>query len=603
MAALGLRLRIDSQEAKRFRKPHMAKKNKQTPASEIIVAEMPEHWLSRIHQGDCVEQMKRLPDHCVQLAFADPPFNIGYEYDEYDDRLATEMYLEWSKTWMAEVRRVLATNGAFWLAIGDEYAAELKIEAQKLGFHCRSWVSWYYTFGVHCTMKFTRSHAHLFHFVRDETQFTFNADAIKVPSARQLVYKDSRAASGGRLPDDTFILRPQDCVDGLLPDEDTWYFPRVAGTFKERAGFHGCQMPEQLLGRIIKACSNAGDIVMDPFSGSATTLAVAKKLNRRFLGFELSTEYAARGSARLAGIACGDRLDGSEEPKSSAPQTGLKPAKRDEQLPLFGFLADTNYPEGFPESSAKLVEAFANVNRGFSVDRVVVDPILNEDFQKECDRSSIEGSHRDRNRLLFRLRKAGLFKRAGITTSKETLMPWSELSAYIFASEIAWRKIFDRFDLSLDEILCDDRIAAQFAPGYTPFEYRWGAMKLRKEGMNARTRAQNFRKQLKIRKLSDSISLGELDFAQIPEGPGVYGIALAGTRPKFLYAGEATQLRDRMRQHFGTEQQRSLWQSGQTGADVFFSSVATIDDYRLARQSVLLKWYSPAWNIVDLLSA
>ncbi len=134
-------------------------------------------------------------------------------------------------------------------------------------------------------MKFTRSHAHLFQFVRDPVNFTFNVDAIKVPSARQLVYNDSRAASGGRMPDDTFILRPQDCVDGLQPDEDTWYFPRVAGTFKERAGFHGCQMPEQLLGRIIKACSNDSDIVMDPFSGSATTLAVAKKLNRRFLGF------------------------------------------------------------------------------------------------------------------------------------------------------------------------------------------------------------------------------------------------------------------------------------------------------------------------------
>jgi DNA modification methylase len=588
----------------------MAKKKSAKPISEMKVAEMPEQWLSKIHQGDCVEQMQRLPDHSVQLAFADPPFNIGYEYDEYDDSLATEKYLEWSKTWMAEVHRVLATNGAFWLAIGDEYAAELKIEAQKLGFHCRSWVSWYYTFGVHCTMKFTRSHAHLFHFVRDAAHFTFNANAIKVPSARQLVYNDARAASGGRLPDDTFILRPQDCVDGLLPDEDTWYFPRVAGTFKERTGFHGCQMPEQLLGRIIKACSNEGEIVMDPFSGSATTLAVAKKLKRRFLGFELSTEYAARGAARLAGVAQGDRLDGSEEPKGSAPQTGTKRQKPDLQLPLFGFLTDSRFPEGFPESSVKTVEAFSNVNRGFSVDRVVVDPILNEDFQKECDRMSIEGSHRDRNRLLFRLRKAGQFKRAGITTSKETLLPWSELSPYVFASEIAWRKIFDRFDLSLDEILCDDRIAAQFdaiaaqfAPGYTPFEYRWGAMKLRKEGMNARTRAQNFRKQLKLKKLSDSVLLQTLDFDQVPDGPGVYGIAETGTRPKFLYAGETTQLRNRLRQHFETEQQRSLWQPGPTGAAVFFCPVATIDDYRLARQSVLLKWYSPAWNIVDLLSA
>ena len=62
----------------------------------------------------------------------------------------------------------------------------------------------------------------------------------------------------GRLPDDTWILRPQDVPDGFAPESDTWYFPRVCGTFKERAGWHGCQMPEQLFGRIIRSCSNPG---------------------------------------------------------------------------------------------------------------------------------------------------------------------------------------------------------------------------------------------------------------------------------------------------------------------------------------------------------
>ncbi|MCA9013117.1 MAG: site-specific DNA-methyltransferase [Planctomycetaceae bacterium] len=555
--------------------------------------------------------MQKLPDNCIHLAFADPPFNIGYEYDEYDDRLDSEKYLAWSRTWMAEVHRILASDGAFWLAIGDEYAAELKIEAQKLGFHCRSWVSWYYTFGVNCTMKFTRSHAHLFHFVRNKDHFTFNAAAVKVPSARQLVYNDSRAASGGRLPDDTFILRPQDCVDGLSPDEDTWYFPRVAGTFKERAGFHGCQMPEQLLGRVIDSCSNEGDIVFDPFSGSATTLAVAKKRNRRFFGFELSTEYASRGTARLGGISVGDRLDGSEEPKVSAPQTGnLKSSKSDKYMSLFGFRPAIQLPPGFPDSSGLLIDAFANTSRGFSVDRVVADPILNEDFQKECDRLAIDGSRPERNRLLFRIRKAGHLKRAGILTSTETLIPWGDLSPFIFASEIAWRKISDRFVLSLDEILCDDRIAkqfddiaAKFAPGFTPFEYRWGAMKLRKEGMNARIRAKNFRKELHIRKLQAAVPLRELRLDSIPAGPGVYGIAISGLRPKFLYAAETSQLQDRLIRHFGSDLQRSQWLAGQPEIEVFFGTVPTIDDHRLARQSLLLKWYNPAWNIVDLLSA
>ena len=158
---------------------------------------------------------------------------------------------------------------------------------------------WYYTFGVNCTRKFNRSHTHLFHFVKNPRDFTFNAKAIRVPSARQTVYADDRAKEGGRLPDDTWILRPQDLPEGFQPDEDTWYFPRVCGTFKERAGFHGCQMPEQLLARIIKLSSNPGECVVDPFAGSGSTLVVAKKLGREYLGFELSENYAERISSAI----------------------------------------------------------------------------------------------------------------------------------------------------------------------------------------------------------------------------------------------------------------------------------------------------------------
>jgi site-specific DNA-methyltransferase (adenine-specific) len=331
-----------------------------------------------IYHADCVDALKLLPDGLVDLAFADPPFNIGYDYDVYDDGKDPDTYLGWCKQWMSEVHRVLKPDGTFWLAIGDEYAAELKVIAQReIGFRCRSWVVWYYTFGVNCKNKFTRSHAHLFYFVKNEKRFTFRGDELenRIPSARQLVYADRRANPAGRLPDDTWIiapssnsketsispnggdvdsaadgppdaapgqgadasrsggaassnvgngtwiLRPQDLADRFTPQEDTWYFPRVAGTFKEREGFHGCQMPEQLLGRIIRTCSNPGELVLDPFSGSATTLAVAKKLGRQFLGFDLSPQYVKRGLERLAGIKAGDALDGSPEPTMSAPST------------------------------------------------------------------------------------------------------------------------------------------------------------------------------------------------------------------------------------------------------------------------------------------
>lgn len=288
---------------------------------------------NRVIQGDCVKELARLAPESVDLAFADPPFNIGYRYDVYDDRRQAEEYLAWCGRWMTEIARVLKPSGTFWLAIGDEFAAELKVAAQReCGFHCRSWIVWYYTFGVNCVRKFTRSHAHLFHFVKDPRNFTFNAFApgVRVPSARQLVYADGRANPAGRLPDDTWILRPQDVPEGFAADSDTWYFARVAGTFKERAGFHGCQMPEQLLGRIIRTCSRPGELVLDPFSGSATTLAVAKKLGRQFLGFDLSPQYVERGRKRLASIQPGDPLDGSPEPTMSAPAT--KNGKRVKKL-------------------------------------------------------------------------------------------------------------------------------------------------------------------------------------------------------------------------------------------------------------------------------
>jgi site-specific DNA-methyltransferase (adenine-specific) len=269
----------------------------------------------RIYSGNCLANLPFVESESIDLVFADPPFNIGYSYDVYLDRMAGETYVSFCENWGLELKRVLKPTGAFWLAIGDEFAAELKVLfTRDLGFTMRSWVVWHYTFGVNCTDKFTRSHVHLFHFIRDPKRFTFNADAIRVPSARQLIYNDKRANPSGRLPDDTWILRPQDAPESFSPESDTWHVPRVAGTFTERQGFHGCQMPEVVMGRIIRACSNPGETVLDPFAGSGTTCAVAKKLGRRFIGFELSADYARKAQERCDGVNEGDSLAGSEEP-------------------------------------------------------------------------------------------------------------------------------------------------------------------------------------------------------------------------------------------------------------------------------------------------
>ena len=244
--------------------------------------------------------------------------NNGYEYDVYQDRRAKDEYLTWTDSWLSSLTRVLKPSGSLFVAIGDEHAAEMKIRLDSLGLTMRNWIVWHYTFGVNCTKKFNRSHAHIFYYVVDPKQCTFEPDRVRVPSARQTTYADRRANPVGKLPDDTWVLRPQEADQHFQPDSDTWAVSRVCGTFKERTG-HPCQMPEGVLERIIKVASNPGDLVVDPFAGSGTTLAVAKRLKRRYLGMELSEPYADAVKARLANV----RVDAAH-PVSVPRRPGLK---------------------------------------------------------------------------------------------------------------------------------------------------------------------------------------------------------------------------------------------------------------------------------------
>jgi DNA modification methylase len=253
---------------------------------------------NNVWTGDSLTKLADVPAGSVDLAFADPPFNIGYEYDVYKDSRGKADYLAWTDRWLAAVKRTLKPDGSFFVAIGDEYAAELKVRLDGLGLHLRNWIVWHYTFGVSCTKKFNRSHAHIFYYVADPKRYTFNPDAVRVKSARQTTYADRRANPVGKLPDDTWYLRPQETDEHFDELSDTWSVSRVCGTFKERTQ-HPCQMPEAVLERIIRVASNPGDVVLDPFAGSGTTLAVAKRLRRQYLGIELSPDYAAAIDDRL----------------------------------------------------------------------------------------------------------------------------------------------------------------------------------------------------------------------------------------------------------------------------------------------------------------
>jgi DNA modification methylase len=503
---------------------------------------------NRVHQGDCVKLLGKLDAESIDLIFADPPFNIGYKYDVYDDKQKAEEYLEWCAKWIRGVHRALKPHGTFWLAIGDEFAAELKIEAQKAGFHCRSWVIWYYTFGVNCVNGFSRSHTHLFHFVKDKKNFVFNRmnPQIRVKSARQLVYADLRANPNGRLPDNTWITRPQDAPLSFAPAHDTWYFARVAGTFKEREGFHGCQMPEQLLARIIRASSHPQDLVLDPFGGSGTTMSVAKKLGRHWMGFELSEDYAKYINARLNKTNVGDAIDGPEDPIESAKSTA------DGKRRKSSFDADTE---------KAVIESYQKAGEGFPADYILCDPDLDAAFIKECKDRGMGGNATVWNRYLLQLRKAGKLPQS---TKRPTQITAEEMDTFGFASEVAWRLLAIDYQKTLDDILCSpefaaefDRLAAMFGPvdsKATSLDFRRAALSIRKRSNAARTSAaEKFSQWIqgtkKIPEISIDAGLEKL------ECPGVFILCADKTG---FYAGESSNMRVRIEQALSNEKWRGL---------------------------------------------
>jgi len=276
-------------------------------------------FLNKIICGDCIEVLSKMHEPFADLIFADPPFNIGYKYDKYYDKVKSKNYIAWTKEWMSVCKKVLKAHSSFYIAIGDEYAANVKIIADELGLFMRNWLIWHYTFGQQTKNKFARAHTHIFYFVNDKKKFTFNNYAVRVPSDRQLIYNDRRANPKGKMPDDVW-------------DE----YPRVCGTFKERLDFP-CQMPESLLARVIRASSNEGDWVLDPFSGSGTTAAVAYQLGRNYVGVEISQKYVENTEKRLAEL---KKQQFSNLFLNTAELNELKRLSTDIKIPLREITAD-----------------------------------------------------------------------------------------------------------------------------------------------------------------------------------------------------------------------------------------------------------------------
>jgi DNA modification methylase len=287
-----------------------------------------QEFLDQIICGDCIEVLGKAREPFADLIFADPPFNIGYKYDKYYDKVKKKNYIAWTKEWMSSCKKVLKPHGSFYIAIGDDYAANIKIISDELGLFMRNWIIWHYTFGQQTKNKFARAHTHIFYFVNDKNNFTFNDSAVRVPSDRQLLYNDKRANPAGKMPDDVWNT-----------------YPRVCGTFKERIGWHPCQMPENLLKRIISASSNPGDLILDPFCGSGTTPAAALQLSRRYAGIEISREYVEKAKKRLIELNRPSLIAHSTSHKRQVTNNELNEIKRlsvDMGKPLREIAADKN---------------------------------------------------------------------------------------------------------------------------------------------------------------------------------------------------------------------------------------------------------------------
>jgi site-specific DNA-methyltransferase (adenine-specific) len=235
-----------------------------------------------------------------ELICSDPPYNYGVSYDNCSDSKSAVEYERWTRQWITACIALLSPHGSFWVFAPDEWVSEIDIfcrQEQKL--YKRSHVVWFYTFGVANQKSFSRSHTHLLYYTAAKTKFTFNADAVRVPSARMAVYGDKRQNPKGKLPDNTWMLLKDQMQTVFQPDMDTWLENRVCGNYKEREKDSPNQIPLPVMERIVRACSNPGDTVMDPFSGSGTTALAALKHGRNAHVFEQSPRYVENSVKRI----------------------------------------------------------------------------------------------------------------------------------------------------------------------------------------------------------------------------------------------------------------------------------------------------------------
>jgi DNA modification methylase len=269
------------------------------------------HSRARVFVGDCRDILRGLPeaqDSKFNLVFADPPFNWGRAYDKWDDQMRESDYLAFTYDWLDLCVQALRPGGALWVNIPDTWAAEIVCYLKGRGggvkdprengagkppalMAFQNWCLWHFRFGQNATERFITSKVHALYFIKAGAPHTWNPLEVLEASDRAAIYKDPRTQS-----------KKDGMPAGKRVPMDVWYgqfWGRVQGNSKERRHYHDNQLPEVYLERVVRACSNPGDLVLDPFLGSGTTGVIAHALARNFVGCEFSPDNAARALDRI----------------------------------------------------------------------------------------------------------------------------------------------------------------------------------------------------------------------------------------------------------------------------------------------------------------
>lgn len=248
----------------------------------------------RLFRGDCLDLLGKLDAPCFDLTVTSPPYNIGKEYEQV---AKLGEYLGWSERWIGEVFRTTTAAGAFWLNVGyvslPNRAKAIPIPYllwDRVPFFLLQEIVWNYGAGVAARHTFSPRNEKFLWYVKDSGAYTFNLDDIRDPDVK---YPNQK--KNGKLKCNPLGKNPT----------DVWQIPKVTSgknrSSKERTP-HPAQFPVALIERIVKGCSNPGDVVLDPFAGSGSVAEVCLRTGRACIGIEIEPKYLKIASRRLDNV-------------------------------------------------------------------------------------------------------------------------------------------------------------------------------------------------------------------------------------------------------------------------------------------------------------